>query len=377
VKTLLFGGSFDPPHAGHADLLRAAAERIRPERILVVPAFQAPLKGAPGAPAADRRKMARLGLVESLPARWRRRACVDSSELRSKRKVYTIETVRRLKRDGMELHCAIGSDSAASWPRWKERKSLESSCLWWTVARPGDWGRVPKHFSRLPGRMPAISSSQLRRDLAEGRDVSAQVRPAVLAYIEKKGLYGRGLLKNMAATLKPLRYEHSLNVGRLAGALARRWKSDEDRARLAGLIHDCGRALPVGKMPDYVLARRLKTPERRETIVRCPLLLHAYISEDLARRRFGVADAAVLSAVRKHTLGAASMSRLDRIVYVADACSQDRGYDEAPLLRELAFRDLEAAFTACVRLKLVHTLKSGSWLHPLTVTVWNNLATKR
>lgn len=376
MKTLVFGGTFDPPHVGHAKLLRAAAEHIRPDSILVVPAFQAPLKEAPGAPAADRGRMAQLGLLESLPVPWRRRCRLDFSELRSGRKVYTIETVRRLKKNVGELHFAVGSDAAACWNRWKSARELEALCRWWTAARPGAWGRIPAHFGRLPGAMPDISSTQLRRDLAEGRDVSRFLSPAVMAYIHRNGLYGLGLLKNLQSSLKSSRYEHSLNVARLGAALARRWNEDERHARLAGLLHDCGRTLSIRQMPGYVLKHSLKVPARRETIARHPLLLHAYISEDLARRRFAVADRAVLSAVRKHTLADRFMSRLDRIVYVADACSEDRGYAEAPALRKLAFHDMEEAFAACLRLKLEHALDRDYWIHPLTVTVWNNLAAK-
>ena len=86
MKVLLFGGSFDPPHLGHAALLKAAAQRVRPERILIIPAFQAPLKSVRAAPAADRARMAQLGLLAALPSRLRRAAEVDPRELRGRRR---------------------------------------------------------------------------------------------------------------------------------------------------------------------------------------------------------------------------------------------------------------------------------------------------
>jgi nicotinate-nucleotide adenylyltransferase len=64
MRVLVFGGSFDPPHRGHAALLAAAAARVKPDQIRVVPAFHAPLKGAPSASADDRLELARLGVVE-------------------------------------------------------------------------------------------------------------------------------------------------------------------------------------------------------------------------------------------------------------------------------------------------------------------------
>jgi nicotinic acid mononucleotide adenylyltransferase len=54
-RILIMGGSFDPPHKGHKALLLAAARTLKPGRVLLIPAFQAPLKGIPGAPAGEGR----------------------------------------------------------------------------------------------------------------------------------------------------------------------------------------------------------------------------------------------------------------------------------------------------------------------------------
>ncbi len=107
------------------------------------------------------------------------------------------------------------------------------------------------------------------------------------------------------------------------------------------------------------------------TAARAPLLLHAHISEDRARREFRVADPAVLSAVRKHTLGDAVMSPLDRLLYAADACSADRDYPEAPRIRAAARRDLNAGFREAMRVKLGYVLGEGAWLHPGAAAAWN------
>jgi predicted HD superfamily hydrolase involved in NAD metabolism len=228
----------------------------------------------------------------------------------------------------------------------------------------------------VPGRFPEVSSTELRAALALGEDCSDALFPELLARIEARGLYGRGLLKRLRETLKPARYEHTLNVAALADALARRHGQDAAKARLAGLLHDAGRRFPPPLMADYALKRRLKVPQRDLTAALEPMLLHAFISEDLARREFGVEDAAVLSAIRKHTLGDPRMSVLDKAVYVADACSADRGHDGVERTRALAFEDLDAAFERCLADKLAHALARRAWLHPLTIQLWNSLAAR-
>lgn len=356
VRILIFGGSFDPPHIGHQALLAAAVKRLRPDKTLVIPAWQAPLKGRPCAPAADRLAMAKLAFPK---------AAIDASEARSGRQVYTVETLRRLKRahPGAELHFLTGSDSAASFDRWKEPRALRMLAAWWTARRPGAGSTPPPFFQVLPDKMPDVSSTDVRRLKDAG------LPPAVARYIEKKGLYHRSLLRALAAGLKPARYGHTLAVAALAAELARRWGLDEEKARLAGLLHDAGRMLPI---PQLIEAGR-SAPLYAETARRDPILLHAYASEALARRRFGVKDAEVLSAVRKHTLGGTPMRALDRLLYVADACSEDRRYLGVEDLRRLAFNDLEAAFKACVAQKLKHAIGDGRWLHPATVELWNSL----
>jgi nicotinate-nucleotide adenylyltransferase len=378
MKTLVFGGSFDPPHRGHAALLKAAAEKIKPARIIVVPAYHAPLKGAPSASAKEREKLAQLGLIDALPGRWRALAELDSAETRANRRVFAIETLSRLRaqRPKTELHFVCGRDSAATFPRWKDPARLRSLAVWWCGDRPGAEGEVPKFFKRVPGRFPDLSSTELRAALELGQDCSAALLPTVLARIKSRGLYGQDILLRLRETLKPGRYAHTLNVASLADALARRHGVDAAKARLAGILHDAGKRFSPTVMADYVLKRHVRVPERGLTAALEPMLLHAFISEDLAKLEFQVTDGEILSAIQKHTLGDLDMSTLDKVVYVADACSADRDHPGVEKTRALAFDDLDAAFEQCLADKLTHAVARRAWLHPLTLDLWNRLAAR-
>lgn len=374
MRMLIFGGSFDPPHRGHEALLKAACTRLRPARVLIVPAWHAPLKAAPNAPAAQRLALLREGLLKRLPRGLRRRTRIDPAELKSRRRVYTVETLQRLKRrhPKAELHFLTGSDSAASFERWKDPKTLRALAGWWTGLRPGSQAGVPKFFGRLPGRFPDVSSTEIRRKLALG-DKPYGLTPSVLKRIYKRGLYGTRVVRVLHERLSSFRFTHTLAVARLSEALAKRWGENTEKARLAGLLHDCGRMVALPNMAEYARKKRLPMPSAKGAERHAPLLFHAHISSDLARREFGVEDPEVLSAVRKHTLGDRRMSRLDRVLYVADACSEDRDYPGAAALRRAAFQDLDAAFRRCVSSKIAHALSRGGWLHPTTVSLWNSL----
>lgn len=374
-RTLVFGGSFDPPHRGHLALLRAAAEKVRPDRILVIPAWHARLKNAaPTAPAQEREKLVELALLAPLPKRWRRRARLDDAELKAGRTIPTLWTLRRIRsaRPEDELHFVVGQDSALSFPRWLGAKTLAGLATWWYGPRPGNGGRVPAHFRRLPGRFPDVSSTGLRADLALGRETPLLL-DAVRERIERRGLYGTALLAELRRSLRPGRLEHTLNVAVLAQRLAQAHGLDAQKARTAGLLHDLGRRFPPHELAAYAARRRLPAPRRAALIAREPMLLHAYASADLARREHGVTDPEILSAVAKHTLGARKMSPLDKVVYVADACSADRTQRGVAATRRLAFRDLDAALARCVKDKLDHARARGAWIHPATLSLWNSL----
>ncbi len=371
MRVIVFGGSFDPPHRGHKELLLAAINHLRPEKIVIVPAYQSPFKEAAQASSNDRLIMARLGILDSLPLRWRKICRVDAREARTRRQVFTFETLSALK--GAERHFVCGQDSAASFPDWKNSSRLKSLAVWWYGVRPGA-EVAPAHFRLLPGSFPSISSTQIRSKLALGQDCSKELLPAVQAHIDQYNLYGKNILSILKSTLPPLRYEHTLNVAALAEALASRYGADPAKARLAGLLHDAGRRYLPHLLAAYVKRRRLQVPGKAAIMKSDPLLLHAYVSEDLARREFGVSDPEILCAIRRHTLGDRRLSLLDKILYVADATALDRTHPGAAPARARAFVDLDAALKMCVAEKLIHNLRRGASIHPLTITLWNRLA---
>lgn len=369
MRVLVFGGTFDPVHRGHAALLLAAAKKIRPDKILIVPAYQAPLKGAPQASAKDRLIMVRLGLLNPLPLKFKNLCRIDAREHRT---AYTVDTLSALK--GNDLHFVCGQDSAASFAKWRNPSRLKSLATWWYGSRPGSSAVPPSHFRKVPGRFPAISSSEIRSTLALGQDCSKDLLPAVLSYIDERNLYGKKMVTRLSTALSPSRWEHTVNVASLAEALARRWGADPVKARLAGLLHDIGRRYRPHELARYARRRNLKVPERETLLALDPMLLHAYVSEDIARREFGITDKEILQAVRRHTLGDVRLTLLDKILYVADASSYDRIHISSAATRALAFSDLDEALKRCVSDKLIHAMKREAWLHPSTVHLWNSLA---
>ncbi len=365
-RILVFGGSFDPPHQGHRALVEAAKEKIHPDRTIIIPSYHSPWKNKSWALPEDRFQMAKL----AFPG-----AEISRVEMLAGRLVYTVDVLGRLKKENpdSEIHFVVGSDLALRFKEWKNPPRLRELAHWWTAARPPFQGRIPRFFNVISSAMPEISSTDLRVGFLMGEDRSREVSPAALKRILKRGLYGTTIIPALGKILKAERLTHTISVATLARKLAPIWGIDSFEAALAGLLHDAGRSVPISGMKSYCQKRRLRVPLFREISAYQPILLHAYISEDLSKRMFEIKTPEVLKAIRNHTLGAFNMGDLERLIYVSDACSEDRKYSEAAKLRKLAEKDPSRAFSECLNGKIRHAVSLQGWIHPLPIQLWNSI----
>lgn len=168
------------------------------------------------------------------------------------------------------------------------------------------------------------------------------------------------------------RWGHVLRVTRLAERLAVAHGADPQRARLAGLFHDLAR-LYSGERLLRESAQRGLTIDAFERAN--PIVLHARLGAELAREMFGVDDEAVLSAIRKHTLGAADMSPLDEIVFLADSLEPDRDYAARAGILERSRRDLRGAMRELLESTLTYLRSKGLTAAPQTLAAIDRYAT--
>ena len=160
------------------------------------------------------------------------------------------------------------------------------------------------------------------------------------------------------------RYAHSVRVARTAELLAMRHGVPAEKARLAGMLHDLARLYPAQRLLEECRARGLTIADYEE---RHPILLHARLGAELARERYGVHDASVLSAIAKHTTADAVMSPLDCVVYLADSLEPGRDFAERGELLALAMRDLHGGMRATLAASVGYLRKKGLPVAPPTL----------
>jgi nicotinate-nucleotide adenylyltransferase len=189
------GGAFNPPHIGHLVLAQEAAAQLGLERVLLVPAGEAPHKRIEPEPGREvRLEMATVAASgdELLEA--------SDAEVSREGPSYTFETLELLAEDGDdELWFLMGADVAAHLGEWKRPERVLELARVAIASRPGtDLDEAEAALAGLGGadrmeivQMPEIgvSSTRIRRRLAQGRPVRYLLPDAVLELVRERGLY--------------------------------------------------------------------------------------------------------------------------------------------------------------------------------------------
>ncbi len=172
--------------------------------------------------------------------------------------------------------------------------------------------------------------------------------------------------------LSPKRFMHTVGVANEAVKLAKRWNESEESAYVAGLIHDYAKEMAIKDM-----AEKLKEIEiSLEYMHDCPALIHGPLAAHMAKTEFGVKNEDILNAICYHTSGRRNMSRLEKIIYLADFIEPNRSFDGVEIVRKLAYENLDKAVLCEADMTIEFVLKRNQVLHMDTVEMRNELLIK-
>ena len=213
MKIGLFGGTFDPIHWGHLRSAEEVAESFRLDKVYFIAASIPPHKrGETATPAQDRLKMVQLAVAGNT------RFAVSTIEIDRPGVSYSIDTIRAFdakKRHGDSLYFIIGLDAFREIGTWKDFTELFPLCNFIVTSRPGSKESDPlrgagiavkklfcydskrKNYRHRSGTRIlfieltdiAISASEIRALVKQGKSIRYLVPPAVEKYIKRRGLY--------------------------------------------------------------------------------------------------------------------------------------------------------------------------------------------
>lgn len=150
-------------------------------------------------------------------------------------------------------------------------------------------------------------------------------------------------------TLSPKRFQHTMNVKNLAVRMAQHYGVDTEKAALAAILHDSAKELPRTEllqiMQDNAIIKK-GTQNRPEPV------WHGICAAILAKTQWNVQDEEILSAIACHTTGKEDMSKLDKILFLADMTSAERDYPGVEELRSLEMRNLDKAMIQALKMTI-------------------------
>lgn len=393
MKIGIYGGTFNPPHLGHMEAARFAIEALGLDKLLFIPAAIPPHKELPaGTPSVEDRLAMTALMADNLKCPGR--VEVSDMEVCRAGKSYSSDTVLQLRQAHPEdeFWFLMGTDMFLSLPTWHRPEQLMTHTGVAAFARAeADCGDALEKQAvflrekygakvqvvRLP-KIIEVSSTQLRADLATGAG-GAHLCPAVYGYILLHGLYGTHAdKKNLNdeqlracsySMVKAKRIAHIRGTEEEAVRLALRWGGDPEKARRAGILHDCTKYLDLEAQLQLCAKYGIVLDELQQRAVK---LLHAKTGAAIARYEFGMPDD-IYDAIYWHTTGKADMTLLEKILYVADYMEPCRDFEGVESLRHLAYTDLDGAVLLGCELSIqdmeerhqpVHynTLEARDWL---------------
>lgn len=193
----IFGGTFNPPHNGHVEMVKQVLNLNGIDRVLVMPSKIPPHKSGNIVSAEDRAAMCQLAFGDIEGAE----ICLD--ELKLSGKSYTYNTLKHFAERGVKNPILIiGGDSLITLNKWYKFADILNMAEFYVYYRENiskdSVMTAKKELEKIGGKIsiinicpPNISSTEIREKVERNQDVENLVSAKVLEYIKAKKLYVR------------------------------------------------------------------------------------------------------------------------------------------------------------------------------------------
>ncbi|MDE7439580.1 MAG: nicotinate (nicotinamide) nucleotide adenylyltransferase [Clostridia bacterium] len=375
MKVAIFGGSFNPVHNEHINIVKAAIKCLSLDKVIIMPSNITPAKnGRMFANAADRLNMCKLAFAD-VP-----QTVVSDFEISNSGISYSYITCREFKESypDSERYFIIGGDSLENFNDWKYPEEI-LKCVTLAVCARGDEKRLKKaeddFYSRFGKRVKEfdyigknISSTRIRARAALGESLEGCVSRDVEKYITDNSIYLIECVKKIKKSLSEFRWNHTVGVAVMAAENCTRYEVSERDAVLAALLHDCGKEMPQGD----ALLLGCNIPSDVP-----PPVIHQFTSAYLAEHVYGIKDIDVLNAVKYHCSGRENMTPIEKLVYLSDMLEEGRDYDGVQKMRDIFEKDKEEALYYALERQLQRLNSSGFPVYVLTQKAYDYLKEHR
>ncbi|MBO8156012.1 MAG: bis(5'-nucleosyl)-tetraphosphatase (symmetrical) YqeK [Bacillaceae bacterium] len=173
--------------------------------------------------------------------------------------------------------------------------------------------------------------------------------------------------------LKPDRFEHTKRVVVTAVKLSEWYGEDVNKAEIAAAFHDYAKNRPKEYLKRWITKEKTLP---KDLLYFHHELWHGPVGALLVEREFGIADSDILNAIRYHTTGRISMTKLEKIVFLADYIEPGRKFPGVDMARSLAREDLDQACQFALKNTIQFLMEKQQPIYPDTFFAYNDLTSK-
>lgn len=166
------------------------------------------------------------------------------------------------------------------------------------------------------------------------------------------------------------RYKHSVNVAKEAVRLAKKYGADEEKAAIAGILHDITKENTKEEQLQIMTDGGIILDDVQKISSK---LWHGISGSVYMRDKLDITDEDILNAVKYHTTGRAGMSVLEKVIFVADFTSEERDYSGIRTIRKKANKSLEEAMLYGLQFTLKDLSKRALIIHPDALACYNEI----
>ena len=197
-NVVIFGGTFNPLHKGHIEIITTLSEFEGIDEVLLIPDRIPPHKQCDFLAKDEHR----LNMCKIVAKRFSNVSVCDI-ELKRTGKSYTIDTLKEIKHQNPDynLSIAIGGDMLVSFDKWKDYKDILSLCRIICLGRGGvdkaQFSEKVQYFKSIGGEIlvldneiTEISSTLLRENMRDPDFTLKYIDNEILEYIFQNNVYG-------------------------------------------------------------------------------------------------------------------------------------------------------------------------------------------
>ena len=374
MKIAIFGGSFNPVHNEHVNIVRAAISALNLDKVIILPTFITPKKdGKLFVTAQQRLEMCRIAFKEV------DRAEVSDYEISRGGVSYSYITCEHFaqKYPEDERYFILGADMLENFSDWKYPERILNAATLAVCARV-DGSALKKILDGFEARFHKkavafnyigknVSSTKIRTLLALGEKPDG-LTDGVYGYIKRNNIFALSRLTEVKSMLTEKRWRHTVGVAVMAAENCHRAGIGEEQAITAAALHDCAKYLTADSPLLKGFECEKNVPEQ---------VVHQFSGAYVAEREFGIADKDILNSIKYHTSGRAGMSQFEKLIFLCDMLESGRSFDGVDKLRQIFKEDIDKCLFAALKHQIDYLNSNGEKIYPLTIEAYEYLKGKK